>query len=199
MSTPVSRTITRTQSITILRNLGWRIRSGSELTRAVKNFQAGWYLGTALEIDGNVGPLTSHALLVSEKRRREGKGTASAHFSFTEVACRCGGRYSSCWRIWQTRKAFQMMERYRAASGRPLKVVSACRCPSRNRAIGGSSTSRHLTGLACDVEALYSTTRVKGWRVATHIGYGSVSRRVKHIDMGRGATLSNPDVYRDGR
>ena len=36
-----------------------------------------------------------------------------------------------------------------------LEVVSACRCPSRNAAVGGSSTSRHLTGRACDVEAIF--------------------------------------------
>ena len=92
-----------------------------------------------------------------------------------------------------------MMEGYRSKSGHALRVLSACRCPSRNRAIGGSSTSRHLTGLACDVEAIYSTTRVKSWQVATHIGYGRVSRRVKHIDMGSGASRARPDIYVDGR
>lgn len=189
-------TLTKSQATTILRNLGWRVRSTTEYVRCVKNFQAGWNLGTALAVDGKVGPKTSAALLLSEKRRRAGKGTASAHFDFTEVRCRCGGRYSSCWRIWQKRKAFQMMEKYRAKSGRPLTVVSACRCPSRNRAVGGSSTSRHLTGLACDVPGRYSVTRVKSWQVATHIGYRNGV--VVHIDMGSGrSTLVHPLVYRD--
>ena len=79
------------------------------------------------------------------------------------------GKFSSCPRIWQKRSAFRMMEGYRSKTGRSLTVVSGCRCPSRNAAIGGSPTSRHLKGLACDVEAEFSVPKVKSWRVATHI------------------------------
>jgi hypothetical protein len=190
-------TLTRNQATVILRNLGWRIRTTSEYTAVVKRFQAGWNLGTALSVDGVPGPKTSAALLLSESRRRAGKPTASAHFSFTEVRCRCGGRYSSCQRIWTKRKTFQMMEKYRAKSGRPMPVISGCRCPSMNRAVGGSPTSRHLTGLACDVQAIYSVSKVKSWRLATHIGYGRVSRRVKHIDVGAGS-FTSPAIYVDG-
>lgn len=191
-------TLTRNQATVILRNLGWRVRTTSEFTRCVKNFQAGWNLGAALSVDGSVGAKTSAALLLSEKRRRAGQPTASAHFSFSQVACHCGGKYSSCQRIWHKRAAFQMMEQYRSHAG-AFRVVSACRCPSNNKAIGGSPTSRHLGGLACDVPALYSPTRVKSWKLCTHIGYGSVSKKVKHIDMGKGATKSSPLIYKDGR
>ena len=192
-------TISRSQATTILRNLGWRIRTDSEYTAVVKHFQGGWNLGTALAVDGSVGPDTSAALLLSESRRRAGKKTASAHFSFSEVACRCGGQYSSCPRIWQKRSAFRMMEGYRSKSGEPLNVESGCRCPSHNVAVGGSPTSRHLTGLACDVAPHFSVATVKSWRVATHIGYGSVSRKVKHIDMGSsGGTVTSPAVYENG-
>lgn len=191
--------LTRTAATSILRALGWRVRTAAEYVEVVKRFQRGWNLGAALTVDGKVGPKTSAALRLSDARRRAGKPTASDHFSFTEVACRCGGKYSSCRRIWHTRSAFQMMEDYRAESGRPLRVVSACRCPAHNKAVGGSATSRHLSGLACDVDPLYSTTTVKGWRVATHIGYGAASRKVKHIDLGAGATRANPAVYVDGR
>ena len=93
-----------------------------------------------------------------------------------------------------------MMEQYRAKSGRSGKpVMSACRCASHNKAVGGSPTSRHLTGYACDVKAEFSVDRVKSWKVATHIGYGSVSRKVKHIDVGAGGSRSNPVIYKDGR
>jgi len=191
-------TISRSQATTILRNLGWRIRTDSEYTAVVKHFQGGWNLGTALDVDGSVGPATSAALLLSESRRRAGKKTASAHFSFSEVACRCGGKYSTCPRIWQKRSTFRMMESYRSKSGRPLTVVSGCRCPSRNAAVGGSSTSRHLTGLAYDVEAIFSVSTVESWRVATHLGYGSSSLKVKHIDNGPRATTTSPLVYING-
>jgi lysozyme family protein len=191
--------LTQAQATKILRNLGWRVRTTSEYKTCVKNFQAGWNLGSALSVDGSVGAKTSAALLKSEARRKAGQPTASAHFSFTEVRCRCGGKYSSCQRIWHKRKAFQMMEQYRTKSGRSFTVVSACRCASHNKAIGGSATSRHLSGLASDTQPYYSTTKVKSWQVCTHIGYGSVSKKVKHIDMGSGATKANPKIYKDGR
>ena len=191
-------TLSRSQATTILRNLGWRIRTTTEYTAVVKRFQGGWNLGPALAVDGSVGPATSAALLLSESRRRAGKKTASAHFSFSEVACHCDGQYSSCPRIWQKRSAFRMMEGYRSKSGEPLDVISACRCPSRNAAIGGSPTSRHLTGRACDVAPHFSVATVKSWHVATHIGYGASSRKVKHIDNGPRATTTTPTIYPNG-
>lgn len=190
--------LTRAQAKTILYNLGWRVNTSSRLSQAIRDFQAGWNLGAALAVDGNVGPNTSAAMRLSEARRRAGRTTASANFSFTTVRCRCGGKYASCRRIFQKRKAFQMMERYRAANG-PFSVVSACRCPSRNRAVGGSSSSRHVSGLACDVPMTHSVNWVRDHRIATHIGWNYTNgvRRVKHIDMGSGYSTSNPLVYRD--
>ena len=48
-------TISRDQATTILRKLGWRVRTTSEYVTVVKNFQRGWNLGPALEVDGSVG------------------------------------------------------------------------------------------------------------------------------------------------
>lgn len=192
-------TLTQAQATKILRALGWRVRTTAEYTRCIKNFQYGWNLGPALTADGKCGEKTSAALLKSESRRKAGQGTASAHFSFSEVMCRCGGKYSSCQRIWMKRKTFVMMEQYRTKSKRGFTVVSGCRCTSHNAAVGGSKTSRHVTGLASDVKPLFSTSTVKSWRVATHIGYGSVSKKVVHIDLGSGATKTNPRIYVDGK
>lgn len=194
---PGKPNLTRTQAGTYLRRLGWRVDTSTRYRQAVKDFQAGWNLGPALVVDGLMGPRTSAALRYSEARRVAGRTTASAHYSFSTVRCRCGGYYASCRRIFQKRKAFQMMERYRSHAG-AYTVVSACRCPSRNRAVGGSSTSRHVSGLACDVPATYRVSTVRSWRLATNIGYGSVSNRVKHIDVGSGS-FTYPNVYRDGR
>ena len=190
--------LTRAQAKTILYNLGWRVNTNARLTQAIKDFQAGWNLGAALSVDGSLGPKTSAALRLSEARRRAGRTTASANYSFRTVRCRCDGKYASCRRIFQKRKAFQMMEKFRTHAGN-YSVVSACRCPSRNKAIGGSPTSRHVSGLACDVPAVYSVAKVKSWKLATHIGYGSVSKKVKHIDMGAGGSVTSPVVYKDGR
>src|SRR5512139_486103 len=118
--------LTRAQAKTILYNLGWRVNTTTRLTQAIKDFQAGWNLGPALKVDGLVGPATSAALRLSEARRRAGRTTASANYSFITVRCRCGGKYASCRRIFQKRKAFQMMEKYRSHAG-AFSVVSACR------------------------------------------------------------------------
>lgn len=192
--------LTGNQAMAILRNLGFRIRTTSEYYTQLKNFQRGWNLGPALTVDGVKGPATDAALLKSQARWMAGLPTASANFSFREVSCRCGGKYTSCQRIFIRRSALRMMESYRSKSGRSFRVVSACRCPSHNASVGGSPTSRHVTGLAADTEPLFSVPTVKSWRVAYNIGYGSVSRKVKHIDMGNtGGTYANPRVYPDGR
>jgi hypothetical protein len=191
--------LSKAQATIILRNLGWRVRTTSEYTTCIRNFQAAWNLGAALAVDGKKGPKTDAALLLSESRRRAGKPTASANFGFLEVRCRCGGKYSSCQRIFIKREALQMAEKYRAKSGRPLTVVSACRCPSHNKAVGGSTTSRHPKGLAMDVPARYSPSTVKSWRVAKQIGYSPSLNKVCHIDMGAGYTVLNPRIFKDGR
>ena len=192
-------TLTHDEAASILRRLGWRIRNDADFEPAVRNFQAGWNLGTALAVDGHAGPKTSAALAKSDKLNHAGKPDASAHFSFAEVACRCDGKYPSCPRVWQKRVAFQMMEHYREHSGKPLNVVSGCRCPAHNKNVGGSPTSRHPLGLACDVYPSFSWTTVRRWRVATHIGYGKGSGKVVHIDYGAGRTVGAPAVYPDGK
>lgn len=194
----MSTILTRSQATAILKALGWKT-SLLTFKRDIRNFQAGWNLGTALEVDGKCGPLTSAALMLSDRRRRQNRGTASEHFSFTEVACRCGGKYRSCWRVWQKREAFQMMEEYRARTGRPLNVVSGCRCRSHNKAVGGSPTSRHLVGRACDVPPTHSVADVKSWKLATNIGYSPSMGKVVHLDMGPRGTKSAPMVYPDGK
>jgi len=39
----------------------------------------------------------------------------------------------------------------RAAYGMPIKISSGYRCPALNKAVGGSTTSAHLTGYAADL------------------------------------------------
>lgn len=192
-------TLSKDQATVILRNLGWRVRNTAEYTQAVREFQWGWNLGPKLVLDGKAGPKTDAALLISEKRRREGKGTASANFSFLEVQCRCRGKYSTCRRVHFARRTFQMLERYRAKSQKPLTVVSGYRCPSHNKAVGGSATSRHPAGLAADVPPKFSVATVTSWQVATHIGYSPSLKKVVHIDLGAGGTKIKPITYKDGR
>jgi hypothetical protein len=48
----------------------------------------------------------------------------------------------------------ELMERIRKLLGDPISVSSGYRCPKVNTAIGGSKTSAHLQGMACDFNAV---------------------------------------------
>jgi zinc D-Ala-D-Ala carboxypeptidase len=143
-------TLNQAQATTILRRLGWRIRTTGEFRQAVTHFQDAWSLGGALTVDGKVGPKTSTALRISESRRQKRLPTMSAHFSFVEFACKCGGRYTGCARIWVRRSTVREAEQYRKALGRGVSIVSGCRCWAHNKAVGGATRSQHMAGKAVD-------------------------------------------------
>jgi hypothetical protein len=178
----------------ILTNLGFRTNTGSRYVQAVRDFQRGWNLGAPLAIDGAPGRLTDAALAVSELRRRQGSGTASAHFSFSEFVCKCGGRYSDCRRVWQTRQSIQALERYRSAFG-PTSIISGCRCPGHNRAVGGASSSQHMAGTAADLTGRQSTSRVRSLGAFTGIGYQGSTGLVRHADT-RPGSVTSPTTWR---
>jgi hypothetical protein len=48
----------------------------------------------------------------------------------------------------------ELMERIRKLLGAPISVSSGYRCPKVNTAIGGAKNSAHLTGMACDFNAV---------------------------------------------
>ena len=192
-------TLSRSQAATILQNLGWRVNTDARYLQAVKDFQTGWNLGAWLTIDGKVGPNTSAALLKSEARRRLGQTTCSAHFSFSEFRCKCGGAYSTCRRIWINRNQVHRLEQARAKLGRPIAVISGCRCYYWNQSVGGVSGSQHLKGTATDWIGPDKDT-FKSWKLAAGIGYSASTDRVAHSDSrdkaGSTNTVSNPAVWR---
>ena len=49
----------------------------------------------------------------------------------------------------------------REVAGVPFNINSGFRCEAHNRAVGGSSTSSHPLGLACDIAARDSRSRFK--------------------------------------
>jgi zinc D-Ala-D-Ala carboxypeptidase len=180
------KVLTQNQAITILRALGWRVLSVGEYHQALKHFQGGWALGPALKADGILGPYTSAALRISEARRRCALPTASAHFSFVEMRCKCGGKFSACARIWFTRAAFKELERYRASLGHGISIVSGCRCFGHNKAVHGASQSRHMAGDAAD----FAPERPVAWFNNRDLFHGRGwnhapgTHPVRHGDMG---------------
>ena len=187
-------TISKAQASTILTRLGFRVNTSARYNQAIKNFQRGWNLGPALLVDGSKGPTTDKALLLSEARRAKGLGTASAHFSFLEMRCKCGGRYADCQRIWTPRSVFGRLEVSRVKCGQGISVISGCRCPNHNKAVGGASSSMHLTGLAADWHGPDKDT-VRSWRLWRGIGYGSSSDRSLHTDLRPTSSVLKPMTW----
>jgi zinc D-Ala-D-Ala carboxypeptidase len=166
-------------------NLGWRVRNDGELRQAVTHFQQGWNLGPSLKDDGDPGLLTSAALRISESRRRKGLPTASAHFSFVEVACKCRGKYAGCARIWMKRNAFGELEDYRKAKGSGVSIVSGNRCWAHNKAVKGATSSQHMAGDAADFPPEKSTAWFAKHGLFHGRGYNP-GHLVRHGDMRSG-------------
>lgn len=186
--------LTKAQASTILTRLGFRVNTPTRYMQALMNFQRGWNLGAALKIDGIKGPSTDSALLLSESRRAHGLGTASAHFSFMEVRCKCGGNYVDCQRIWIRRSVFASLEGSRRRIGRSITITSGCRCPNYNRDVKGSLSSRHKSGDAVDWKGPDKDI-VRSWRIWRGVGYGSNSDCALHTDLRPTASVISPTMW----
>lgn len=172
--------LTTAQSKAMLAAIGFDNASRTYST-AVAGFQTGWNLGAPLVADGKFGPLTSNALALSYARLRKGLPTMSANFSYTEFRCKCGGRYANCRRIWEIRAHIRRLEALRSKNG-PVRIVSGCRCPSYNHAVGGASSSQHQFGGASDIAGQRSVTWMRNQRLFAGIGYNNSSKLVVHVD-----------------
>lgn len=186
--------MTPNQAATILTRLGFRTNTTARYLQALRNFQRGWNLGRALSVDGVKGPKTDSALLLSESRRAHRLGTASAHFSFVEVQCKCGGRYADCQRVWTPRSVFASLETSRIHVGHYISVTSGCRCPNYNHAVGGARASRHMAGDAIDWTGPDKNV-TKSWHLWRGIGYGAHSNHSLHTDLRSTSTVTNPMMW----
>lgn len=159
-----------------LRKVGWRRGDKADVAAFQRMFNHRSV--PALTADGVIGPKTEAAVqLCIDKGDR-----ISANFRPSEFACKCGGKYATCRRIYQHRESVQDAEVYRTLSG-PFTPLSAYRCPDHNRAVRGYVYSAHTEGLAFDVRAVYSLERVKKLNRFAAIGHNSDSAKtVRHID-----------------
>lgn len=166
---------TSAQATANLRALGFR----GTFDQMLGSFQRGWNLGPALVVDRLYGPKSDAALATSMRARAAGQGTMSAHFSFTEFQCRCGG-LPGCLGVWTLRTHVARLEAARAKVG-PIHIVSGCRCPAYNRRVGGAANSQHMYGSASDV-AFPDRRVVASWRLFAGIGYKGATGKVLHVD-----------------
>lgn len=103
-------------------------------------------------------------------------GDLSANFSRNEFACRDGCGLSSV-----SDRLVDVLEGIRAITGRPLIIVSGCRCPARNKAVGGASKSRHLHCDAADIPPGRAT--IEQAAALGAVGIGSAGEWAVHVDV----------------
>lgn len=71
------------------------------------------------------------------------------HFTITELACRCAGRFCSG-EYWHDPEFLDALEDMRARAGRVLIITSGHRCDGWNAAVGGVPNSKHKQ-IAADI------------------------------------------------
>ncbi len=103
------------------------------------------------------------------------------HFTVTELACRCGGRFCDG-EYWHDPVFLDGLEAMRAALGQPLQVNSGHRCGQWNAAVGGAPLSRHKQ-VAADL-ALPGHDRFAVLDAAKRAGFGGLglARTFLHVD-----------------
>ena len=74
-------------------------------------------------------------------------GDISRNFSRSEFACQCGCGFATA-----DIKLVHLLENIRSHFKTPITITSAARCPDHNKAVGGVKTSKHLQGIACDIQ-----------------------------------------------
>lgn len=161
-------------------SLGFRGRQSDAVRVFQSTYRRGEFGGTGkLKVDGVLGPRTSKALTHCV----ENGGRVAEHFRYVEFQCSCGGAYSSCRGVLITRDLVRMLSWLRRVHYKKgLRVVSAYRCVGRNAAVGGASSSQHLTGMAVDLEQLLPrNTRLPMY--VGGVGYQGDTGLIRHLDV----------------
>jgi uncharacterized protein YcbK (DUF882 family) len=78
-------------------------------------------------------------------------GDLSRNFSSHEFACHCGCGFGDLPGDVSPVLVAEL-QRLRDALGKPITIVSGCRCQRHNTAVGSSETSQHRLGTAADIQ-----------------------------------------------
>lgn len=74
-------------------------------------------------------------------------GDLSEHFSRSEFACHCGCGFNT-----PNGELLTKLEILRERIGKPIQIMSGCRCSQHNRNVGGALQSQHTLGNAADIK-----------------------------------------------
>ena len=140
-------------------------------------------------------------------------GDLSAHFSRSELQCRC------CGRLQIDSRLLDGLEKLRAQAGTPVVIHAGYRCPEHNAAVGGVPHSEHTLGLAADI-ALPGLSLQRMYELALEVpqfadgGIGVYDGGFLHVDVrehrarwarvsgqyvGMGALVREPEVAANSR
>lgn len=110
----------------------------------------------------------------------------SKDFNEREFLCRCGKcAYSRPGQSVINPKLIQALQFCRDKCGFPIRVVSGLRCPKRNKQVGGSSRSYHLSGSAADIQAENMGLLAMQCFAISAFQYIELNDRYIHVDVGR--------------
>ena len=111
--------------------------AGTNTDNAVKDFQS----KNSLTVDGIVGNNTEAKLFSANLSWNDIK-----HFKKSEFTCKCGCGLNNI-----QLEVVKIADEIREHFGKPCIVNSGTRCSKHNKAVGGVTNSRHLTGKAIDL------------------------------------------------
>lgn len=109
---------------------------GTNTINAINDFQR----KNGLLVDGIVGKNTMTKLNAEPLSWNDIK-----YFKKSEFTCKCG-----CGSNNISLELVKIADEVRKHFGKPMTITSGTRCSKHNKNVGGVSTSRHLSGKACD-------------------------------------------------
>lgn len=70
----------------------------------------------------------------------------TAHFKESELACKC------CGATKPNSEIMAVLQLIRIHFNAPVTATSGYRCPKHNKAVGGAEKSKHMEGIAADIQ-----------------------------------------------
>ena len=104
----------------------------------------------------------------------------TAHFQEKEFACKC------CGETKPSSELMAVLQLVRLHFNKPVIITSSYRCPKHNKSVDGASKSKHLEGIAADIQ-VKDTEPMEVYHLLdsifpNHYGIGSY-KSFTHIDV----------------
>lgn len=119
-------------------------------------------------------------------------GDLSKHFSKHEFACKCGCGFGL--KDGDVNPdLINRLEEIRTYFGKPISILSGCRCKKHNTKIGGAEHSQHLLGTAADI-IVKDTSPVKVFDYINRaylLGGTGKYRLFTHVDVRKNKAVWN--------